>query len=243
MNLMQSKTPQLLAGMLLAFAVSAAHAAGMQPESTVVLINEADGEATMVVTNTDPSVALMYAKIDAVPEDPNPPVVLTPPVARVDPGKKQTVRFMLTNTAPLTVERYARVRFDGIPERKNDGKNTVTLTVRQDLPVVVHPKALAEDRTPWTRLKWSIDGNTLTVANDSPYVVRMDQGIRLLPGDVEASLAKSYLVPGGKAQIALDADKAAHGFKQVQITPFTAYGYAMPPYTAALDAAPAAASQ
>lgn len=242
MKPMQSKMVHALLGALLVSAGLSAHAAGMLPESTVVLINEADGEASMVLTNTDASPSLLYSKIEAVEEDANPPVILTPPVARVDPSKKQTVRFMLTSTEPLTVQRYARVTFDGIPERKDEGKNVVTLTVRQNLPIVIHPKSLAEDKEPWKRLKWSANGDTVTVVNDSAYVVRMDQRIKLLPGDVEATLAKSYLVPGDKAEIKLDAGKAAnHDFKTVQITPFTAYGYATAPYQTELGAASVAA--
>ncbi|KHK53544.1 hypothetical protein PI87_17015 [Ralstonia sp. A12] len=239
MNPMQSKIARTLVGALLISAGLAAHAAGMLPESTVVWINEADGETSMVVTNTDPIVSLMYAKIEAVPDDANPPVVLTPPVARVDPGKKQTVRFMLTNTEPLAVERYARVTFDGIPERKDANKNTVMMTVRQNLPLVIHPKSLPEDKAPWTRLKWSLDGTALTITNDSAYVVRMDQGIKLLPGDVELALPKSYLLPGSKTVVDLpgqgkDGKALKPDFKQIQITPFTAYGYAAAPYTATL---------
>ncbi|CAJ0718062.1 hypothetical protein LMG6871_02328 [Ralstonia edaphis] len=243
MKPMQSKMSRALLAALLVSTSLTAHAAGMLPESTVVLINEADGEASMVVTNTDAGPSLLYSKIETVEEDANPPVVLSPPVARVDPSKKQTVRFMLTNTEPLTVERYARVTFDGIPEKKSDGKNTVTLTVRQNLPIVIRPKSLPEDREPWKRLKWSGTGDTITVTNDSPYVVRMDQSVRLSPGDVEGSVPKSYLVPGSTAVIKIAANKrgnaVGHSFRTVQFTPFTAYGYAAPPYQAELGAASA----
>jgi len=215
-----------------------AHAAGMLPETTVVLINEADGEASMVLTNTDAAPSLLYSKIEPVPGDPNPPVILTPPVARVDPSKKQSVRFLLTNTEPLTVERYARVTFDGIPEAKPEGKNTVTLSVRQNLPIVIHPKSLPEDKEPWKRLKWSANGDTVTVTNDSAYVVRMDQSIKLLPGNVEAKLATPYLLPGSKAvakiEPAKDGSATQHAFKTVQLEPFTAYGYAAGAYQAKL---------
>jgi len=244
---MQSKMAGVLTGVFFASVGMAAHAAGMLPESTVVLINEADGEASMVVTNTDPGPSLLYTTIQAVGEDPKPPVVLTPPVARVEPGKKQTVRFMLTNAEPLTVERYARVTFDGIPEPTPDGKNTVSLTVRQNLPIVIHPKSLPEDKTPWTRLKWSINGDMLTATNDSPYVVRVDQKLKLMPGDVEVTLPKSYLVPGGKTEVKLQERKdersnvLKNDFAQAVMTPFTAYGYAAAPYEAAISAVPAAA--
>ncbi|MFP3890262.1 fimbria/pilus chaperone family protein [uncultured Ralstonia sp.] len=246
MKPIQSNLSRALLGVLLASAAFASQAAGMLPESTVVLINEADGEASMVVTNTDPGPSLLYTTIQSVDEDPKPPVILTPPVARVEPGKKQTVRFMLTNTEPLKVERYARATFDGIPERKPDGTNTVTLTVRQNLPIVMHPKSLPEDKTPWKHLKWSRNGDVLTATNDSAYVVRVDQKLNLMPGNAEVSLPKSYLVPGGKVEVKLPERKGEDGkvlkddFTQVVMTPFTAYGYAAPPYEAQIGAEGAA---
>lgn len=218
-----------------------AHAAGILPESTAVLINEADGEGTMVLKNTDQIPSLLYAKIIEVPEDQHPSVVLTPPVARVEPGKTQMVRFMLTNAEPLKVEHYARVTFDGIPERKKDGDAKVTLTVRQSLPIVIHPKSLAVDKEPWKRLKWVREGDKLEVVNDSPYVVRMDQNLRLEPGDVRAGLDKTYLVPGERAKVTLGKVQGKEApsiatFSNVVMTPFTAYGYAAASYKAAIGA-------
>jgi P pilus assembly chaperone PapD len=246
MKLIQSKTAFAAAGLFLFGAAQFAHAAGMLPETTAVLIDEADGEASMNVKNTDSAASLLYSTIQAVPEDKNPPVVLTPPVARVEPGKTQMVRFMLTNTEPLKVERYARVTFDGIPEKKGDGAAKVTLTVRQNLPIVIHPKSLAMDKEPWKHLKWYRDGDKLDVFNDSPYVVRVDQKLMLQPGDVEATLGKTYLVPGERAQAQLvkaegKAEQVAATPTEVVVVPFTAYGYAAAPYKAALEAEPQSA--
>jgi P pilus assembly chaperone PapD len=247
MKPIQSKIAGTAAGLFFLAATQYAHAAGMLPESTAVLIDEADGEASMIVKNTDPVPSLLYATIEAVPEDKSPPVVLTPPVARVEPGKTQLVRFMLTNAEPLKVEHYARVTFDGIPEQRDDSKAKVTLTVRQSLPIVIHPNSLAVDKEPWKRLKWYRDGDKLVVVNDSPYVVRMDQGLRLQPGDVPAGLNKTYLVPGERAQAELvkEDGKAAPSIASLTsavMTPFTAYGYAATPYTAAIGAQPKVAA-
>ncbi|WP_063802337.1 fimbria/pilus chaperone family protein [Burkholderia ubonensis] len=243
MKLLDTKVTKIAAAAawLLIAAAPSAHAAGMLPESTAVLIDEADGEASMVVKNTDPAPTLLYATIEAVRDDPKPPVVLTPPVARVEPGKTQLVRFMLTNAEPLKVERYARVTFDGIPERRDDGQAKVTLTVRQSLPIVIHPKSLPVEKEPWKRLKWYRDGDALVAYNDSPYVVRMDQALSLQPGAVPAMLPKTYLVPGEQARVRLkdeDNGKAPSldAVTKVVMTPFTAYGYAAAPYTAVLGA-------
>lgn len=41
---------------------------GMQPETTVVVLNEADGEASINVTNTDALPALLHSVIEDIPE-------------------------------------------------------------------------------------------------------------------------------------------------------------------------------
>jgi P pilus assembly chaperone PapD len=104
-------------GMLLASAAHLASAAGMVPETSVLLINEADGEATMTVKNTDPGVALLHTQIVHVAEDQENLIVVTPPIVRVEPNEMQMVRFILTSKEPLKTERLARVIFDGIPDK------------------------------------------------------------------------------------------------------------------------------
>ncbi|WP_414925699.1 hypothetical protein [Pseudomonas zeae] len=47
-----------------------AGAAGMSPQTTVVLINAGVGEGSMIVTNTDAQARLLYTAIEHLPEDP-----------------------------------------------------------------------------------------------------------------------------------------------------------------------------
>ncbi|MGV2292044.1 fimbria/pilus chaperone family protein [Trinickia sp. YCB016] len=247
MKTMSKKVAAAAAVVFLSVSAQLTHAAGMLPESTAILIDEANGEAAMNVKNTDPAPTLLYSTIQAVPEDKNPPLVLTPPVARVEPDKTQLVRFMLTNTEPLKVERYARVTFDGIPEKKPDDKAKVTLTIRQSLPVVIHPKSLAVDKAPWKHLKWYRDGDKLMAFNDSPYVVRMDQQVLLQPGNVLAGVGKAYLIPGERVQAEIakkdgQVTASLDALTSVVISPFTAYGYASDPYTMPIGTQPQAST-
>ncbi|HHB1450829.1 TPA: fimbria/pilus periplasmic chaperone, partial [Serratia odorifera] len=42
---------------------------GMRPDTTVIVLHEAEGEVSINVTNTDSSPALLHSVIEDVPED------------------------------------------------------------------------------------------------------------------------------------------------------------------------------
>ena len=95
-----------------------AQADGMVPNTSVVIVNEADGEAAISVTNTDANLALMHVTIENIAEDPESLVFVTPPLARVEATKTQLVRFILQSEKPLLTQRLKRVIFEGIPQGK-----------------------------------------------------------------------------------------------------------------------------
>src|SRR3546814_13886528 len=128
-----------------------AFATGMEPETSVVILNEADGETSINVKNTYGTISLLHSVIENTPEDKDALVLLTPPVARVEPGETQLVRFLLNSGAALKVQRLKRVIFAGIPQRSTvAGPATVGMTVRPNLPLIVTHKGLAPNTEPWT---------------------------------------------------------------------------------------------
>ncbi|WP_218180345.1 fimbria/pilus chaperone family protein, partial [Pseudomonas gingeri] len=145
---------------------------GMEPETSVVILYEENGEATINVKNTDAGPALLHSVIQNIPEDPEPLLIVTPPIARVEPGDTQLVRFISTLKEPLKTQRLKRVTFEGIPQVRAEGRATIGITIRQDLPLILHPQGLPRHQEPWKLLKWTLRGNRLTVHNDSAYVVR-----------------------------------------------------------------------
>ena len=86
---------------------------GMVPDTSVVIVNEADGEASVSVTNTDSKLALLHVTLEDIPEDTTPLLFVTPPLTRVEPGKSQLIRFILQSPTPLTAQRLKRVIFEG----------------------------------------------------------------------------------------------------------------------------------
>ena len=90
-------------------------AEGMLPETSVVILHEEQGEATINIKNTDEAPALLHSVVENVPEDVEPLLIVTPPITRVEAGETQLVRFIATLKTPLKTQRLKRVTFEGIP--------------------------------------------------------------------------------------------------------------------------------
>ncbi len=207
---------------------------GMVPDTSVVIVNEADGEASVSVTNTDSKLALLHVTLEDIPEDPAPLLFVTPPLTRVEPSKSQLIRFILQSPEPLLTQRLKRVIFEGMPQGRSAaqaGHARVGVTVRQNLPVILHPKGLAPNRTPWTGLAWRLKNGQLSVHNPSPYVVRLAQELRLLPGNGSALLPRTYVLPGETLSVAASQPTAT----TVQLQPATVYGFAVAPFEAPIS--------
>ena len=208
-----------------------AQADGMVPDTSVVIVYEQEGEASVSVTNTDNQLALLHVTLEDIPEDTEPLLVVTPPLSRVEPGKSQLVRFIFQDQQPLKSQRLKRVVFEGMPKGRpatEAGHARVGVTVRQNLPVIIHPKGLAPNRTPWLGLQWTLKADQLSVHNPSPYVVRLAQDLRLLPGDGKAMLPRTYVLPGETLSVQASGGPAT----KVRLQPATVYGFAAAAYEA-----------
>lgn len=207
------------------FVCGSVMAAGMQPETTVVIFYEEHGEANINLTNTDAGPALLHSKVEHIPEDPELSVIVTPPIMRVDAGQTQLVRLIGAFKEPLKTQRLKRVTFEGIPQKKSDGGATVGINIRHNLPVIIHPKGLPRHPAPWELLKWKVDGENLAVQNDSPYVVRLSERVQLNPPNASVSLPRTYILPG--ETLTAPFKEAAPAVTSVTIQPATLYGFAI----------------
>jgi P pilus assembly chaperone PapD len=207
---------------------------GMVPETSVILVYEDKGEASVSVRNSDAKPSLLHVTLQDIAEDAEPLLFVTPPVSRVEPGASQLVRFILRNAKPLKTQRLKRVLFEGLlPKNKLEpGRATVAVNIRQNLPVILHPKGLAPNREPWKGLTWSITQGELMVANDTPYVVRMGQEVHLLPMMASIRIPTTYVLPGARHVVAVP--ESARAATAVRLYPATVYGFAVDAYDAVL---------
>lgn len=193
-----------------------AQASGMKLETSVVVVNTEEGEGVMTLKNTDPSPVLLYSSVENLPGDKEESLIVTPPVVRVNPGDSQTVRFML-KTPAKAVEQFKRAIFEGIPASDKTA-DKLQITLRQNVPLIIHPAGLKENAEPWTLLKWEQTGqDTLKVTNTGAYVIRMSPSISVEPQKVSGSLPRSYLLPGDTISVKLN-NKVAD-IQKVVMTP------------------------
>lgn len=220
----------LFAGSLFALPLWAS-ATGMVPESSVVIIEESDGEAAMNVTNTDAAPMLLTTTVRGLAQDSERLVLVSPPAIRVDGGKTQKVRFILRAAAPLKTERLRRVIFSGIPPQSHN-KNAVRMSISQNLPVIIRPAGLPREESPWTQLRWEISDGGVSVINPSPYVVRFSQRVQALPDNIPLTLPQPYILPEERLRLTVPEGEAARAISQIRIYPATTWGYAVNHYDA-----------
>jgi P pilus assembly chaperone PapD len=229
MNRRRTHFPLAYLGMTAVLACSPGlHADGMIPETSVVIVYEGEAEAAIKVTNSDPNPALLHVTLEHIPEDNASLLFVTPPLARVEAGASQLVRFILSNPEPLATQRLKRVIFEGLAQSGSSGKPgeaRVSVNVRQNLPVILHPKGLAKNAEPWKSLRWSLHDGQLVVSNPSAYVVRLAQELHSLPSQTPWQLPRSYVLPGDR--LTLTGNPSAAGDNQIRFTPATVYGFAV----------------
>lgn len=216
------------------FFAPGAHATGILPETSVVIVEEEDGEGAINLKNTDAFPVLLLTNLQDVESETGRLLTVTPPAARVEPGKTQRVRFILTSKVPLKTEHLMRVAFDGVPPQEK-GKNVVRMTVRQNLPVIIRPDGLIRDKAPWERLVWTPKAGKLSVSNPSPYVVRLGQSVTILPQGSNWSLPHAWILPGQRLTLS-GKDNISNAEKgKVRISPATAWGFSVDNYDAPLQ--------
>lgn len=209
------------------------HAAGMVPETSLLVIDEATHSGTINIKNTDSHPALLYTNVVDLPDDKGLKLIVTQPVVRLEPEQTQQLRFILQNSVPLDVEHYKRVTFEGIPPKSDDNKIKIGINIRQDIPVLIRPAKLAVVTDAWKYLKWSTVGSSVQVKNPSKYVVRLAQNIVLQPSGVGGTLPKTYILPGETLSATLT--KVSGSDKKVKFFPASRYGVEVPSFISELN--------
>nr|WP_049778740.1 fimbria/pilus periplasmic chaperone [Erwinia tasmaniensis] len=62
-------------------------ATGMVPQTSVLIVDEHDEEASMTLTNTDTQPALLVTSVEGIGQDSERLLLVSPPVVRVEAGK------------------------------------------------------------------------------------------------------------------------------------------------------------
>lgn len=199
-------------------------ASGVLPETSVLIINEEKKGGSINVKNTEKFPVLLYTKVTDLSDDKSPRLIATLPVSRLEPGQTQRVRFILDSSAKLDREHIKRVFFEGVAEQSSDSSQ-VSVTVRQDLPVIIIPKGMLSRKDMWNDLKWEVVGKDLKISNSGRQVVRLSPQLHFFPSKSEVPLKKSYILPNETITIEIPKDLILKNQRYVEFSPVTRYGF------------------
>lgn len=175
----------LCAAVLMAASFGAAHA-GITINGTRVVYPADQREVSLSMVNDGKETRLIQAWIDegdasVRPETSKAPFLITPPMARVDPGKGQTLRIMFTGAdLPQDRETVFWLNVLEIPPKPKAGsdhaENYMQLAVRSRMKLFYRPTGLqgspdsAADQASW-RIVQDAKGYTVECTNNTPFNV------------------------------------------------------------------------
>jgi chaperone protein EcpD len=206
---------------------------------TRVVYNATDSEVTLKLSNVGESPALTQVWLDkgdpkADPSKLDLPFVLTPPFARIDPNKSQTIRIAYTGE-PLPQDHETLLWFNLLevppkPTASQSGENYVQLAFRSRLKFFFRPEGLrlkagtadeAPDKLTW-HLATENGKSALQVSNPTPYHVTIIEA-HVGSGEHPPTFDDGGMVdPGG--QLTLPLSGTAVSGTKVSFTTLNDYG-------------------
>lgn len=165
---------------------------------TRVIYSASDTEVTLKLSNEGAAPALTQIWLDkgdpkASPSTIDVPFTLTPPLARIDPGKGQTLRIFYTGEPlPQDKESVFWLNMLEVPPKAGADTNKLQLAFRTRIKLFFRPKGLngQADEAP-SHIRWSVVQNggraVLEAHNPTPYHVTFS-ALELIGG---AKTAKS----------------------------------------------------
>ncbi|MFJ4292399.1 fimbria/pilus periplasmic chaperone [Cupriavidus sp. NPDC089707] len=177
----------VLAAAILAIGVGSAVTANASVviAATRVVYNAKDREATVKLSNEGNFPALTQVWIDKgdptiAPTAADVPFTVTPPVARIDPGKGQTLRLFYTGDASLPKDKESVFWLNVLeippkPTGEQADRNTLQVAYRSRIKLFFRPTGLtgtaseAPQKLQWRQV--SEDSSAVEIGNPTPYHV------------------------------------------------------------------------
>lgn len=176
---------------------------------TRVVFPAAGGEVTVRLSNEGSQPALVEAWIDdgdptSTPDTAKVPFLITPPLARMNAGKGQSLRIVYTGQ-PLPTDRESLFWLNvlEIPPKPTsatgEAQNTLQFAVRSRLKLFFRPASLAGNPlTAGEQLGWSVvahgTGYALVARNSTPYYITISK-LTLRVGDATYTTDSGMVAP------------------------------------------------
>lgn len=189
-------------------------------------------EITVKVSNVGKVPALMQAWIDdgdakATPETVDVPFNLTPPIARLDAGKSQTLRVNFTEgTLPADRETLFWLNILEVPPKPEGGSETssLQLALRYRLKLFYRPKALkGSPDAAAEELAWSRSAGGLTVRNESDFHVAINH-LTVESGGEIREFEPLSIVPHASREVSITGDRLGASAATVHFQTINDYG-------------------
>jgi fimbrial chaperone protein len=214
-------------GLLLMLGLQWSASAGVMLSGTRVILGEKNREASIPVKNTGTSPYVVQAWIDAGEGKGKTPLLVTPPLSRLDPGMENILRIMrVGGSLPADRESIFWLNVKEIPEKSKE-ENVLQIAVRTRIKLFYRPSNLAgKPGEARTKLKWAVSANdnkqgaVLKVANDSAYHVTFTS---LKVNDGQQQINADMVPPFGEVSYPLSAVKAPEAIR-VSYTTINDYG-------------------
>ncbi|QNK69828.1 molecular chaperone [Variovorax sp. PAMC26660] len=201
--------------------------AGVMLGGTRVILGEKDREASIPVKNTGTSPYVVQTWIDAGEGKNKTPLLVTPPLSRLDPGMENILRIMrVAGDLPADRESVFWLNVKEIPEKAKD-ENVLQIAVRSRIKLFYRPsKLVGKPEESRAQLTWAVSagaqgqGAVLKVGNPTAYNVtftalNINSGQQLINADM--------VPPFGEMSYPLTAVKAPQAV-QVNFTTLNDYG-------------------
>lgn len=214
-------------GILVMLSLQWPASAGVVLGGTRVILGERDREASIPAKNNGTSPYVVQAWIDAGEGKNKTPLLVTPPLSRLDPGKENILRIMrVSGELPADRESVFWLNVKEIPEKAQE-ENVLQIAVRSRIKLFYRPSNLpGKSLEARGRLQWVVSagqdgaGAVLKVANPSAYHVTFTT-LKINGGQQEINA--EMVPPLGEMTYPLSAVKAPQTI-EVRFTTINDYG-------------------
>lgn len=170
---------------------------------TRVLYDGARKEASLSVHNPDKSPYLIQSVVNNLDNNTQKtPFVITPPLYRLNGGKENLMRIIMSGSLPQNKESMFWLRVKAIPSAPRE-KNTLQIAVATSIKLIYRPEVLKDINVEResTKLTWRVAGNKLEITNPTPCFINFNEII--VAGKKLANV--SYIAPGITTTVVLPA--------------------------------------
>jgi P pilus assembly chaperone PapD len=144
---------------------------------TRLLYDGAKKEVSLSVHNPDSTPYLIQTAVDNLTNDPQkPPFVITPPLFRLDGGKENLMRVIMSGSLPQDKESMFWMRVKAIPSAPRE-KNTLQIAVATRIKLIYRPETLKDINVEneSNKLSWRISNNKLEITNPTPCFINFNE--------------------------------------------------------------------